>query len=99
MPIGFPAATLGGEIEVPTLGGRASINVTEGTQTGKTFRLRGKGIKGVRASYPGDLYCHIVVETPVRLTDKQKNCYASSMLRLEKVERNIRRAPKASSTK
>ena len=72
VPIGFPAATLGGEIEVPTLGGKASINVTEGTQTGKTFRLRGKGIKGVRASYPGDLYCHIVVETPVRLTDRQK---------------------------
>ncbi len=72
VPIGFPTATLGGEIEVPTLGGKASINVTEGTQTGKTFRLRGKGIKGVRASYPGDLYCHIVVETPVRLTDKQK---------------------------
>lgn len=72
VPIGFPAATLGGEIEVPTLGGKASINVTEGTQTGKTFRLRGKGVKGVRASYPGDLYCHIVVETPVRLTDKQK---------------------------
>ena len=72
VPIGFPAATLGGEIEVPTLGGKASINVTEGTQSGKTFRLRGKGIKGVRASYPGDLYCHIVVETPVRLTDKQK---------------------------
>ena len=72
VPIGFPAATMGGEIEVPTLGGKASINVTEGTQTGKTFRLRGKGIKGVRASYPGDLYCHIVVETPVRLTEKQK---------------------------
>jgi len=72
VPIGFPAATLGGDIEVPTLGGKASINITEGTQTGKTFRLRGKGIKGVRASYPGDLYCHIVVETPVRLTDKQK---------------------------
>ncbi|MGZ9058022.1 MAG: DnaJ C-terminal domain-containing protein, partial [Burkholderiaceae bacterium] len=72
VPIGFPAATLGGEIDVPTLGGKASINVTEGTQTGKTFRLRDKGIKGVRASYPGDLYCHIVVETPVRLTEKQK---------------------------
>ena len=52
VPIGFPAATLGGEIEVPTLGGKASINVTEGTQTGKTFRLRGKGIKGVRAELP-----------------------------------------------
>ncbi len=44
----------------------------EGTQSGKTFRLRGKGIKGVRSDYPGDLYCHVKVETPVRLTDKQK---------------------------
>jgi len=57
---------------VPTLSGKASIAVPEGTQAGKTFRLRGKGIKGVRASYPGDLYCHIVVETPVRLNEKQK---------------------------
>src|SRR5918993_975953 len=72
VPIGFPTATLGGEIEVPTLGGKASINVSEGTQTGKTFRLRGKGIKGVRSSYAGDLYYHIVVETPMRLTEKQK---------------------------
>ncbi|MEP6607714.1 MAG: molecular chaperone DnaJ [Burkholderiaceae bacterium] len=72
VPIGFSTAAIGGEIDVPTLGGKASINVTEGTQTGKTFRLRGKGVKGVRANYPGDLYCHITVETPVRLTDKQK---------------------------
>jgi molecular chaperone DnaJ len=72
VPIGFATAALGGEIEVPTLNGKASINVPEGTQAGKTFRLRGKGIKGVRSSYPGDLYCHIVVETPVRLTEKQK---------------------------
>jgi molecular chaperone DnaJ len=72
VPIGFTVAALGGEIDVPTLGGTASITVPEGTQTGKTFRLRGKGIKGVRASYPGDLYCHIVIETPVRLSEKQK---------------------------
>jgi len=72
VPIGFATAALGGEIEVPTLNGKASIAVPEGTQAGKTFRLRGKGIKGVRASYPGDLYCHIVVETPVRLNEKQK---------------------------
>ena len=72
VPIGFATAALGGEIEVPTLNGKASIAVPEGTQAGKTFRLRGKGIKGVRASYPGDLYCHIVVETPVRLSEKQK---------------------------
>ncbi len=72
VPISFTTAALGGDIEVPTLGGSASITVPEGTQSGKTFRLRGKGIKGVRSSYPGDLYCHVALETPVRLTDKQK---------------------------
>jgi molecular chaperone DnaJ len=72
IPIGFTTAALGGEVEVPTLNGKASLEVGEGTQSGKTYRLRGKGIKGVRSSYPGDLYCHVSVETPVRLTDKQK---------------------------
>jgi molecular chaperone DnaJ len=64
---------LGGEIEVPTLAGRASFEVSEGTQSGKTFRLRGKGIKGVRSSIPGDLYVHVIVETPVKLTDHQRD--------------------------
>jgi len=72
VPVMMTAAALGGSVKVPTLGGSAEIELPEGTQTGKTFRLRGKGIKGVRSSYPGDLYAHIVVETPVRLTDKQK---------------------------
>ena len=72
MPISFTKAALGGEIEVPTLNGKVAFAVPEGTQTGKTFRLRGKGIKGVRSGYPGDLFCHVVVETPVRLTDRQK---------------------------
>ena len=72
MPISFARAALGGEIEVPTLSGKVSFSVPEGTQTGKTFRLRGKGIKGVRSGFPGDLFCHVVVETPVKLTDKQK---------------------------
>mgnify|MGYP000119504152 CR=1 FL=1 len=54
-------------------GGKAAIDVPEGTQTGKTFRLRGKGIKGVRSGFPGDLFCHVVVETPVKLTEKQKD--------------------------
>jgi molecular chaperone DnaJ len=57
---------------VATLTEKVSISIPEGTQGGKTFRLRGKGVKGVRSSYPGDLYCHVNVETPVRLTDKQK---------------------------
>jgi len=72
IPISMVTAALGGKVEVPTLAGRAEIDLPEGTQTGKTFRLRGKGIKGVRSSYPGDLYAHVQVETPVRLTEKQK---------------------------
>ncbi len=73
LPIPFTTAALGGTIEVPTLTGRAEITVPEGTQTGRTFRLRGKGIRGIRSSYPGDLYCHVTVETPVRLTEEQKD--------------------------
>lgn len=72
VPISFTTAALGGEIEVPTLDGKAAIDIPEGTQAGKQFRLRGKGIKGVRSSYPGDLYCHITVETPVKLTEHQR---------------------------
>ncbi|MFG6465956.1 molecular chaperone DnaJ [Roseateles sp. BYS87W] len=72
MPVSMITAALGGTIEVPTLGGKAEIELPEGTQHGKTFRLRGKGIKGVRSSYPGDLYCHIAVETPVKLTEHQR---------------------------
>jgi molecular chaperone DnaJ len=72
IPISFAKAALGGEIEVPTLNGKASFTIPEGTQSGKTFRLRSKGIKGVRSGYAGDLFCHVVVETPVTLTERQK---------------------------
>jgi molecular chaperone DnaJ len=72
VPISFTTAALGGEIEVPTLSGKAAIDIPEGTQAGKQFRLRGKGIKGVRSSYPGDLYCHVAIETPVKLTEHQR---------------------------
>ena len=72
VPVSFTTAALGGEIQVPTLQGEAAIDLPEGTQTGKQFRLRGKGIKGVRSSYPGDLYCHVTVETPVKLTEHQR---------------------------
>jgi molecular chaperone DnaJ len=72
MPIGFATAALGGEIEIPTLDGAAKIKIPAETQTGKVFRLRGKGIKGVRSAYPGDLMCHVVVETPVNLTARQR---------------------------
>jgi molecular chaperone DnaJ len=72
VPVSMTRAALGGEIDVPTLAGNAVIDIPEGTQAGKQFRLRGKGIKGVRSSYPGDLYCHIAVETPVKLTEHQR---------------------------
>jgi len=72
MPISFTTAALGGEIEIPTLDGKASIKIPAETQSAKIFRLRGKGIKGVRSSSHGDLHCHVVVETPVKLTEKQK---------------------------
>ena len=73
MPISFVEAILGGEIEVPTLSGKATFDVPEGTQSGRTFRLRSKGIKSLRTSLPGDLYIHVQVETPVKLTQAQKD--------------------------
>jgi molecular chaperone DnaJ len=72
VPVALTTAALGGGIEVPTLGAKAEIELPEGTQHGKTFRLRGKGIKGIRSSYPGDLYCHVSVETPIKLTEHQR---------------------------
>jgi len=73
LTIPFTLAALGGDLQVPTLSGKGEITIPEGTQSGKTFRLRGQGIKGIRAAYPGDLYCHVRVETPVRLTEEQKS--------------------------
>ena len=72
MPISFTTAALGGEIEIPTLDGYAKIKIPAETQSGKVFRLRGKGIKGVRSTAHGDLMCHVIVETPVSLTSRQK---------------------------
>jgi molecular chaperone DnaJ len=72
MPVSFAVAALGGDIEIPTLEGQAKVKIAAETQTGQVLRLRGKGIKGVRSSYPGDLLCEIVVETPVKLTERQK---------------------------
>ena len=72
VPVSFADAALGKEIEIPTLDGRVSLKVPEGTQTGKMFRLRGKGVKPVRNSMQGDLLCRIVIETPVNLTSRQR---------------------------
>jgi molecular chaperone DnaJ len=72
VPISFPTATLGGELEVPTLDGKIKLKIPPETQTGKLFRLRGKGVKPVRGGAPGDLLCRVQIETPVHLTKEQK---------------------------
>jgi len=76
MPVSFSTAALGSDIEIPTLDGYAKIKIPAGTQTSQMFRLRGKGIKGVRSSGHGDLICHVAVETPVNLTSRQKELLA-----------------------
>jgi molecular chaperone DnaJ len=72
VPIDFVDAALGGELEVPTLDGRVKLKVPAETQTGKLFKLRGKGVTPVRGGNVGDLLCRVVVETPVNLNSKQK---------------------------
>ncbi|MBN2886744.1 MAG: molecular chaperone DnaJ [Chromatiaceae bacterium] len=72
VPIGFVTAALGGELEVPTLDGKVMLKIPPGTQTGKMFRVRGKGVKSVRGGVVGDLICRVAIETPVNLTERQK---------------------------
>lgn len=72
VPISFTTAALGGSIEVPTLEGRVTLKIPPETQTGKTFRMRGKGMKSVRGYATGDLLCKVVLETPVNLSRVQK---------------------------
>jgi molecular chaperone DnaJ len=72
VPVSFATAALGGSIEVPTLEGQANIKIPAGTQSGRVFRLREKGIKPVRGGATGDLFCRVVVETPVDLNTEQK---------------------------
>ncbi|GGF82520.1 molecular chaperone DnaJ [Alteromonas lipolytica] len=72
VPLSFTTAALGGELQVPTLDGKVKLKVSPETQTGRMFRLRGKGVKSVRSGAVGDLLCKVVVETPVNLSAKQK---------------------------
>jgi molecular chaperone DnaJ len=72
MPISFSTAALGGELEIPTLDGKAMLKIPSETQSGQVFRLKNKGIRPVRGSVTGDLYCHVQVETPVNITTRQK---------------------------
>ncbi|NOX09201.1 MAG: molecular chaperone DnaJ [Gammaproteobacteria bacterium] len=82
VPISFVAAALGGELEVPTLSGRVKLKIPAETQSGKVFRMRGKGVKPVRGGAVGDLMCRVHVETPVNLNSEQKDmlqAFADSM--------------------
>ena len=72
VPLAFVRAALGAEIEVPTLDGQVKLKIPEGTQSGKIFRLRGKGLPSVRSSSRGDQLVHIFVEVPTRLTSSQR---------------------------
>ena len=72
IPVNFVLAALGGVVQVPTLDGEVTLKIPAETQSGRVFRLRGKGVQPVRGSGPGDLYCRVEVETPVNLTAEQK---------------------------
>lgn len=84
VPISFATAALGGEIEVPTLEGRVKLKIPSEAQSGKVFRLRGKGVKSVRGHGTGDLLCTVVVETPVNLNREQKTALENFRDLLEK---------------
>lgn len=88
VPLAFVTAALGGSIEVPTLEGRVTLKIPSETQTGKTFRLRGKGVKSVRGHAPGDLLCKVVIETPVNLSKEQKDLLTSLQKTLEHSNKN-----------
>ena len=95
VPISFVTAALGGEVKVPLIDGKVSLKIPAETQSGKLFRLRGKGVKSVRGHSTGDLYCRVMVETPVKLSAEQKEI-------LEKFETSLgqggtKHSPKATS--
>jgi len=92
MPISFAQAALGGEIEVPTLEGRVKLKVPAECQSGKTFRLRGKGVKSVRGGSIGDLMVQLNIETPVNLNAKQKELLRNFQ---ESVDGGKKHSPKA----
>ncbi|HDY99040.1 MAG TPA: molecular chaperone DnaJ [Pseudomonas sabulinigri] len=95
VPISFVDAALGGELEVPTLDGRVKLKIPDGAQTGKLFRLRGKGVTPVRGGSAGDLLCRVAVETPVNLTKRQRELLEELRETLE--EEGSSQSPRAKS--
>jgi len=94
VPISIVSAALGGELEAPTLDGRVVLKIPPETQTGKVFRIRGKGVKPVRGGLTGDLHCRVVVETPINLTPHQKELFREFEKTMHKTKRH---SPKQSS--
>jgi molecular chaperone DnaJ len=92
VPISFSTAAIGGSIEVPTLEGRVTLKIPGETQTGKTFRLRGKGMKSVRGHTTGDLLCKVVVETPVNLSREQKELFSQLQASLDASKNHLPRS-------
>ncbi|AJC50508.1 molecular chaperone DnaJ [Coxiella endosymbiont of Amblyomma americanum] len=88
VPIDFVTASLGGEVEIPTLDGAVRLTIPPETQSGKQFRLRGKGVKVLRSGGIGDLICHITVETPIKLNTEQKESLKRFSTLLEKDGKN-----------
>ena len=76
VPVSFAGAALGDSVEVPTLDGQVVLKIPPETQSGKVFRLRGKGVRSVRSNGLGDLFCNVQVETPVKMTEEQKELLA-----------------------
>lgn len=95
VPISFSKAALGGEIEVPTLDGKVSLKIPTETQTGRMFRLRGKGVKSVRSHAIGDLLCKVVMETPVNLSEQQKELLREFEASLTGAGASKKHSPKA----
>ena len=95
VPISVVTASLGGELEIPTLDGRVNLKIPAESQSGKLFRLRGKGVKSVRGSQTGDLLCRVSVETPVNLTKKQKELLKEFEVSMN--EDNVNHSPRAAS--
>ena len=95
VPVSFATMALGGALEIPTLSGRANLKVPAASQSEKIFRLRGKGVRNVRNGNQGDLYCKVVVETPVHLTARQKELIAEFGASI--ADGGARHAPRSSS--
>jgi molecular chaperone DnaJ len=87
VPVSFATASLGGSIDVPTLDGDVTLKIPSETQSGRVFRLRDKGVKPVRGGARGDLFCKVVIETPVNLSSEQKEL-------IRKLEETLKREPK-----